>query len=717
MGTVLSASGDNIRIRLETGEEIQIVSSRGASIGQTVLLKPVFAYNAKQKSGLSPSNDDIDALPHPSLSQSPIDRLKKERGEEKPQPPNHGTPEGIGDKEPKPVDHPISSERSLRNKPFITMIAGISYNKRQDVCKNLFEGAHLLLVREHDNNYDANAVAVYFNGQELGYIPKDFAPTVANALDKSQKVSAIVSEIKGGGEYLYGVKIKVQIENVFNIENNENKRGYELTQEQKDILNYKISNDEILKIIAFAGTGKTTTLFEYSKRYPLMRFLYIAFNKSVQINAEKKFPSNVICRTSHSLAFQKYGKEYKHKLTGNLKFNVIKSILNLEKYEDVKLVYDTFMNFIISSDYNISEIHLSWKPQLLTDKDNFYISNAYLLWKKMIDPNDLEIEMIHDGYLKLYQLSNPIMNFDCILLDEAQDTNPVVTHIVLSQKCSKILVGDPHQQIYGFRGASDAMNKIRASKTFYLTNCFRFGEEIAWIANKILKRFKLEDKILKGVRKKNSTDADKSFGVIARTNAGVFDQAAYYCNFEKIAFVGGIEGYQFDDILDIYYLYSNTKTLIKNPYIKTFSKYNELKKLSEEVDDWELKSKCKIIEKYENAIPDIIKKIKNSVVDFNTSNVILTTAHKSKGSEFSKIKLCCDFPELFREGELISRGVIADEEFNLMYVAVTRAKDFIEFSNEFEWKNFISNGEENGYQEVLSFLSHIKVRDIIKNYV
>ena len=107
----------------------------------------------------------------------------------------------------------------------------------------------------------------------------------------------------------------------------------------------------------------------------------------------------------------------------------------------------------------------------------------------------------------------------------------------------------------------------------------------------------------------------------------------------------------------------------------------------------------------------------NSVVDFNTSNVILTTAHKSKGSEFSKIKLCCDFPELFREGELISRGVIADEEFNLMYVAVTRAKDFIEFSNEFEWKNFISNGEENGYQEVLSFLSHIKVRDIIKNYV
>jgi len=72
--------------------------------------------------------------------------------------------------------------------------------------------------------------------------------------------------------------------------------------------------------------------------------------------------------------------------------------------------------------------------------------------------------MLHDGYLKLYQLSNPVLQYDCILLDEAQDINPVTGEIIFSQsrafnfyskKTSIILVGDSHQQIYSFRGARD----------------------------------------------------------------------------------------------------------------------------------------------------------------------------------------------------------------------------------------------------------------------
>ncbi len=44
-----------------------------------------------------------------------------------------------------------------------------------------------------------------------------------------------------------------------------------------------------------------------------------------------------------------------------------------------------------------------------------------------------------------------------------------ITDIVNSQRVSKILVGDKHQQIYAFRGAVNAMTKIDATVTYYLT--------------------------------------------------------------------------------------------------------------------------------------------------------------------------------------------------------------------------------------------------------
>ncbi len=42
---------------------------------------------------------------------------------------------------------------------------------------------------------------------------------------------------------------------------------------------------QVLKVLAFAGTGKTTTLVAYARKRPRMRFLYLAFNKSVQLEA------------------------------------------------------------------------------------------------------------------------------------------------------------------------------------------------------------------------------------------------------------------------------------------------------------------------------------------------------------------------------------------------------------------------------------------------
>ena len=61
-------------------------------------------------------------------------------------------------------------------------------------------------------------------------------------------------------------------------------------------------------VLSVPGTGKTTTLVKYAEQRPHIRFLYVAFNKSVACEAERRFPKNVECKTVHSLAFSDVGR-------------------------------------------------------------------------------------------------------------------------------------------------------------------------------------------------------------------------------------------------------------------------------------------------------------------------------------------------------------------------------------------------------------------------
>ena len=79
----------------------------------------------------------------------------------------------------------------------------------------------------------------------------------------------------------------------------------ELTPEQYDI----IQSTGNIKINAVAGSGKTTTVIEYAKTRPKdKKILYLAFNKSVKLEAAKKFADkgldNVKVETAHSLAYR-----------------------------------------------------------------------------------------------------------------------------------------------------------------------------------------------------------------------------------------------------------------------------------------------------------------------------------------------------------------------------------------------------------------------------
>jgi len=76
-----------------------------------------------------------------------------------------------------------------------------------------------------------------------------------------------------------------------------------LTQEQASILEAVKSGDPLIKINAFAGTGKTTTLLAIANELKNRSILYLAFNKSIQLEAKSKFPYNTLVKTTHSIAY------------------------------------------------------------------------------------------------------------------------------------------------------------------------------------------------------------------------------------------------------------------------------------------------------------------------------------------------------------------------------------------------------------------------------
>jgi F-box protein 18 (helicase) len=125
---------------------------------------------------------------------------------------------------------------------------------------------------------------------------------------------------------------------------------------------------------------------------------------------------------------------------------------------------------------------LNYLDTISEPKTKVFVSSVYNYIKKqagvfleMMDNE--EIEITHDFYLKKFQLSNPILQYDYILFDEGQDGSAAMLDIFLKQNAIKVIVGDTHQQIYGWRYAVNSLEKADF-KTYYLSTSFRFSMKL-----------------------------------------------------------------------------------------------------------------------------------------------------------------------------------------------------------------------------------------------
>jgi superfamily I DNA/RNA helicase len=481
----------------------------------------------------------------------------------------------------------------------------------------------------------------------------------------------------------------------------------ELTQEQYEIIN---STGDI-KINAVAGSGKTTTIIEYAKARPAnSKILYLAFNKSVKLEAIRKFADkglfNVKVETAHSLAYKNvvFNNNYKVKSQG-YKINEIAELLGIKGTGEKLTEYvianhvNKFVAYFCNSDVqkvqdlNYLEVITDAKAKAFVKLYYHYIEKQSRLFLSKMDKG--EIEITHDFYLKKFQLSNPVLNFNYILFDEGQDASPAMLDIFLKQKAVKVIVGDTHQQIYGWRFAVNSLEQVDF-KSFQLSASFRFGNQIANLAMEALKlKTHFGNYTPITIVGKGNKEICKTKAILARTNLGLLLKAIEYVtekkNIKKIYFEGNINSYTYADegasLYDVLNLHNGKRHLIRDSLIKAMRDMKELVDYIDKTEDVQLRMMVEIVKKYGNEIPGIIKTIKEKHIDGDDkekAEIIFSTVHRCKGMEYDSIELVNDFiteeklEKLKKEKKDFENNVAKlNEEINLLYVAITRTKNII----------------------------------------
>lgn len=449
------------------------------------------------------------------------------------------------------------------------------------------------------------------------------------------------------------------------------------TASQQAIIN---STARRILVVARAGCGKTYTLREFAKARPGKRGLYIVFNTENAKEAKESFPDEVTTMTSHALAMAAVGRKYQTN-PGKLGDSSLTRWSQALNHPDIVLMEHlrrAINGWFASVDEELAEKHLH--PAFKSRRNVVLMQQA---WDIMKDADNLALAMPHDGYLKEYQLSRPdLSHYDYILYDEGQDANPAGMACVAHQDTQVVLVGDPEQAIYQFRGSVNALATFDATERHELSESWRFGGDVSRHANQLLalkgswppvKGYGPADRV--GV-----VDTRQAYTVLCRGNAEVFRQAiAVLQSGRGLNIMGGIQGLKLDDLRAAVSFQQKEPTA--HPLLKSLKNWEGLKRFAEATEDRDWSARIAIVEEFSVSALDWIEKLEALPAHSTDMNAItISTAHKSKGLEWDQVRLADDFRSLIDMKSRLPKDGVWQADLNLLYVAVTRAKTTLELN-------------------------------------
>jgi superfamily I DNA/RNA helicase len=490
-----------------------------------------------------------------------------------------------------------------------------------------------------------------------------------------------------------------------------------------------------LLVEACAGSGKTTTLINALNNInENKKVLFCAFNTDIVKELEKKIgkKENVEISTIHSLG----RKIIRTNLRKDIELNEYK--YNLQLYREIDNYCEKYQNINKKNVHNINKLISLMRSNLVCDEEG----GIDIMKKYGIVCNRSElrvaIDMIEWGmnntdvidYTDMIFLPN-ILNmqpwkcqYDYVFVDEAQDLSAAQLATVL--KCQKIntryiFVGDPNQAIYGFSGSdAESFEKIKNlpnMKLMPLSISYRCGKNIVKLAQTIVPSIQYEESNIDGEVKYDADLNEIKDGdmIICRNNAPLMD---IYYNLIRQGKKCYVKGSGIDE--DENGFGNNLIKLIESTNIESLNislqedgvfmrlctKLAQLRdRMMAEYDiDEDIAlgtipctnlidkiNTLKIIGENFNTASELKEEIKKIFNNQNEEGISLSTVHKSKGLEADNVYIA--FPSLMPSKTATKKWEIA-QEYNLKYVAITRAKKTLGFIKEdkdspFLKKNFL----------------------------
>lgn len=286
----------------------------------------------------------------------------------------------------------------------------------------------------------------------------------------------------------------------------------ELSDEIKNIVKEMLYGDNnVIRVNALAGTGKTTLLNILSKYYIARcegqryiahfkepNILYLAYSSRLKEEAKSLFDAKVTCNSIMELA-RKYTPRYENALNYSARNEYIPSIFmryfNIEYHIAFEIneilnnwinsydKEDGIENYVYSSKY-FSESAI-YAHTYVTDARCFY-EGTYITDKFILKEFQLQLRQNQSATIGIEE------HLDLLLVDEGQDLTDAALYIFLNFPAKKkVIVGDNNQKIYPHISTKNALLKeIDGSIEYYLTFSYRHSTSIANIATNILKMYK-----------------------------------------------------------------------------------------------------------------------------------------------------------------------------------------------------------------------------------
>ena len=477
-------------------------------------------------------------------------------------------------------------------------------------------------------------------------------------------------------------------------------QGFAPSKYQQAIFDFVQSGKGNAIIEAVAGSGKTTTIVRALDMIdPAQRALFLAFNKSIATELQRRVPAHVNARTLNSLGFGSCmaNAPRKPQIDGNKVRKIVRDAMPKEAEHlatPVSRLVSLCKAYGIARRLNGEQplIPFGDEPlEALADAHDIEIDSSWRAvvdWvAEILDRNNAELGVIDfDDQLYFPVIFNwPVPKYDWVFVDEAQDLSLVQRALVkkaLRPGGRLVAVGDSRQAIYAFRGA-DSRSMAAIEQDFSCTKLplsisYRCAKSVVAVAQEIVPWIEASDTAPDGsVREVGSYDAeefDQADMIVCRNTAPLITMAY---RLMRARIPCRIMGKDLGDGL---------KALVKR------MKAKNIPSLLEKIFAWERRQIESAMasdkpEKAERAVDkaSCIRFLAGYMPDGSVTQLLaeidhlfsgergvtLATVHKAKGLEAERVYILDSY--LMPSRYARTTDAMLQEE-NLQYVAITRAK-------------------------------------------